>query len=71
MFPFYERIILSNIHLLKGEIILLTGSNGLIGSNILAFLDYVIHAATYEQPKISLEGGIKRTYDSYLHSIRK
>lgn len=41
MTPFYEKITIKNTEALKEKTILITGSNGLIGGNLLAFLDYL------------------------------
>jgi dTDP-glucose 4,6-dehydratase/UDP-glucuronate decarboxylase len=41
MTPFYEKITIKNTSSLKGKTILITGSNGLIGGNFVAFLDYL------------------------------
>src|SRR3989338_924086 len=41
MIPFYKKIKILNRQALYGKVILITGSNGLIGGNILTFLNYL------------------------------
>lgn len=41
MLPFYKKISFSNQASLKNKTILITGASGLIGANIISFLDYL------------------------------
>ena len=42
MKPYYERIKIKNIEKLKNKTILITGASGLIGSNLTAYLNFLI-----------------------------
>ncbi len=70
MVPFYKKISIANIKALKGKTILVTGSNGLIGGNIITFLDYLSEKNNLELLIIAVSRSDKETWLPHSRRIK-